>query len=62
MKEKLLQFISDKRLETWAWESLNALIVVLGAMALEINLWWSIPVYGILNQITKWINVKYLKS
>lgn len=62
IKNKALKFLKDKRLETWVWESANALIVLLGAMALEVNLWWSIPVYGLLNQVTKWININYLKS
>ena len=58
----LKKFLRDKRLETWLWESGNALIALVAVYLIEIEVWWAIPVVGFLNQITKYINIKYLKK
>ena len=58
----LKEFLNSKALETWLWESGNALITIIAVYILGLELWWSVPVYGILNQISKWINVKYIKK
>jgi len=61
MKEKLLQFICDKRLETWLWETINSLLVVSVVIVQDMN-WLLAPfIIALLNQLTKYINVKYIK-
>ena len=58
----LKQFLNSKALETWLWESGNALITIIAVYILNLELWWSVPVYGVLNQISKWINVNFIKD
>ena len=58
----LKEFLNSKALETWLWESGNALITIIAVYILNLELWWSVPVYGVLNQISKWINVNFIKD
>lgn len=60
--ETLKKFLSDKRLETWLWETANALIVISISIITDMDWFYAPIVIAILNQITKWINVNLLKK
>lgn len=58
----LKKILSDKRLETWLWETANALIIIGISIIADID-WFYAPIaIAILNQVTKWINVNLLKE
>ena len=60
--EILKKILSDKRLETWLWETANALIIISISIIADID-WFYAPIaIAILNQVTKWINVNLLKE
>jgi hypothetical protein len=55
------KFLQDKRLETWLWESFNALLVISIAILADIDWYYAPIVIAVLNQITKYLNVKFIK-
>jgi len=55
-------FITSKKFETYLWQSLNGLVLVLIAYLQDLSFWWIVPAIGLLNYLTKWLNLKYLKS
>ena len=57
----IIQFLQRKEVETWAWEATNAFILIVIASIAEVDAIWVVPAIALLNQITKYINVKYLK-
>ena len=59
--DKIIKFLEKKEVETWAWEATNAFILIVIASIAEVDAIWVVPAIAILNQITKYINVKYLK-
>ena len=58
---KIIQFLKRKEVETWAWEATNAFVVILIAAVAEIDALWVVPAIAALNQVTKYINITYLK-
>lgn len=63
---KIIQFFKKKEVETWAWEALNSFILLL-IVFLEANI---NPEYALLagmviaslNQVTKYINLRFIKK
>ena len=62
LKQFLISFFTDKRFETFLWITLNGFLGYVGAYLLDLNIAWAVLASGMLNIITKHINVTYLKD
>ena len=60
--ETIKGFITSKKFETYLWQSLNGAILVLIAYLQDLSFWWVVPAIGLLNYLTKWLNINYLKK
>jgi len=62
LKQTIIEFFKSKAFETFLWQTANAAIIALITYIGEISWAYAVPAIGLLNYITKQINIKYLKN
>ena len=55
------QFLTDKKTEAWVWMTVNSFLVLFGAYLTDIDYIYAAPIIALLNIITKYINVNFIK-
>jgi len=62
MKEKIIEFLKSKRFETFLWQTANGLIGLMLVYIADESFLYAPIVISLLNAVTKYINVTYLKD
>lgn len=62
IKKATLELVKSKAFETFLWQTANGFIAVLIVSLTDSNWAYAIPIIGILNHTTKYINLEYIKK
>lgn len=58
---QIKQFLTNKNTEAWVWMTVNSFIILAGTYFADVNPLYAAPIIAIMNLVTKWVNVNYLK-